>query len=161
MEIERKWFMREPPALPEKSHTMVWQSYLSLLPEVRIRRYRDLLRSGPYRFDLTIKSEGVIAREEIIKDLTEEEYRILLEMNDGRAPIVKDHRTYAFGKYILEYSVVDPERPEGFTYAEVEFPTLEEAEAFQAPDWFGEETTHQPGRRMRSYWRMTRLGEKP
>lgn len=35
------------------------------------------------RCDLTIKSEGTIAREEIIKPLSAEEYEILLRMTGG------------------------------------------------------------------------------
>ena len=159
MEIERKWFMQSAPDLPELSHTRMEQCYLSLLPELRIRRYQDLTSENADRYDLTIKSEGLLAREEIIKELSEQEYRVLLEMNGGLPPIVKDHRTYAYGKYILEFSRVDPEREEGFTYAEVEFPTVEEAVAFSPPDWFGEETTNRPERRMRSYWKQTRLNE--
>ena len=157
MEIERKWHMLHAPALPALTHTRMHQSYLSLLPEVRIRRYEDLARGGPDRYDLTIKSEGTLAREEIIKELTAEEYRILLQICGGAPPIVKDHRTYEFEGYTLEYSVVDPGREGGFSYAEVEFPTLAEARAFRAPAWFGEEMTENTVFRMKHYWRDTRL----
>ena len=155
MEIERKWAMQKEPPLPPRCRLRVEQSYLSLSPEVRVRRYEDL-GSRELRYDLTIKSEGTIAREEIIKDLTEEEYRVLAAMAGGE-PIVKEYSNYDYQGRVLEFSVVDPGRQSGFTYAEVEFPTLEEAQAFQAPDWFGEETTHKPGARMKEYWRQPRL----
>ena len=83
MEIERKWKMRRAPALPVLTHTRVFQSYLSVTPEVRIRKYEDLKSAAPPKYDLTVKSEGTLAREEIIKPLTAEEYRILLEMTGG------------------------------------------------------------------------------
>ncbi len=159
MEIERKWHMKRAPELPERSHTRVSQSYLSVAPEVRIRKYEDLASGADARYDLTIKSEGTLAREEIVKPLSAEEYEILLRMTGGAAPIVKDHRTYDYAGYELEFSAVDPELAGGFTYAEVEFPTVEAAEAFEAPDWFGEETTEQRGFRMKSYWEKTRRKE--
>ena len=157
MEIERKWHMERAPELPPRRHTRMSQSYLSLTPEVRIRKYEDLMGGAPERYDLTIKSEGTIAREEIIKPLSAEEYEILLCMTGGCPPIVKDHRTYDYAGYELEFSTVDAGRGSGFTYAEVEFPTLEEARAFEPPAWFGEETTEQQGFRMKSYWKKTRL----
>ena len=98
-----------------------------------------------------------MVREEIIKPLSAEEYEILLRMTEGRAPIVKDHRTYAYDKYTLEFSTVDEGAEHGFSYAEVEFPTPEEAMAFEPPEWFGEETTEQKGVRMKGYWSKTRL----
>ena len=157
MEIERKWHMKRAPELPALTHTRVAQSYLSLTPEVRIRKYEDLLRGGQTRYDLTIKSEGTLAREEITKPLTAEEYEILLRMTAGCDPIVKDHRTYDYAGCTLEFSVVDAERKGSFTYAEVEFPSVGAARAFKAPDWFGAETTEQQGFRMKGYWRKTRL----
>ena len=160
MEIERKWHMLRAPELPALTHTMMYQSYLSLTPQLRIRKYTDLMHGAPDTFDLTVKSEGILAREEIIKPLTEEEYNILLAMAGDYPPIVKDHRTYDWQGHTLEFSVVDPERPEGFPYAEIEFDTIEAAKAFQAPEWFGEEITEKAVFRMRAYWRETRLDAK-
>ena len=156
MEIERKWHMLRPPELPPLTHMRIAQSYLSLTPELRIRKYEDLMREGGVSYDLTIKSEGTMVREEITKELTEAEYRSLSGMLDGRAPIVKERFTYAFRGYVLEFSVVDAGLDSGFTYAEVEFPSVEEASAFAPPEWFGEETTEQEGVRMKAYWQQTR-----
>lgn len=161
MEIERKWHMKQAPDLPALTHTRMSQSYLSLTPEVRIRRYEELMHGDPNRYDLTIKSEGTLAREEIIKDLTADEYRILLEMTGGLPPIVKDHKTFDWQGHTLEYSVVDAERGGGFSYAEIEFPSVEEANVFTPPAWFGEETTQQQTYRMKTYWRDTRLNTSP
>ena len=61
MEIERKWHMEREPELPEKSHTRMYQSYLSLTPEVRIRRYVDLLRGAPER--LIVRGEIYMSRQ--------------------------------------------------------------------------------------------------
>ncbi len=156
MEIERKWHMPHAPELPARTHTRMSQSYLSLTPEVRIRRYEDLMGGAPDTYDLTIKSEGTLAREEIIKPLTAGEYAILLRMTGGE-PIVKDHRSYDYQGYTLEFSIVDEGRESGFTYAEVEFPSVEAARSFDPPAWFGDETTAQQGFRMKGYWQKTRL----
>ena len=160
MEIERKWHMKSFPELPVKTHTRMEQSYLSIVPELRIRKYTDLMGEKPDKFELTIKSEGTLAREEINKELTREEYEILLNMNGNLPPVVKDHRTYDYNGYVLEFSVVDPGRSTAFSYAEVEFPTVEEAEAFKPPEWFGRETTNAKDFRMRKYWQATRLRDK-
>ena len=137
------------------------QSYLSLTLELRIRRYEDLIHGTPDHYDRTLKSEGTLAREEIIKDLTPDEYNILLEMTGGLPPIAKGHKTFDWQGYTLEYSVVDAERGGGFSYAEIEFPSVEEANAFVPPPWFGEETTEQQTFRMKTYWRDTRLNTSP
>ncbi len=126
---------------------------------MRIRKYEDLMGGGWATYDLTIKSEGTLAREEIIKPLSAEEYEILLRMTGGCAPIVKDHRTYDYHGYELEYSTVDAGMDSSFTYAEVEFPSLEAARAFEPPAWFGTETTEEQGFRMKGYWKQTRLGK--
>ena len=161
MEIERKWHMKQEPDMPALTHTRMSQSYLSLTPEVRIRRYEDLMHSTPDRYDLTIKSEGTLAREEIIKELTADEYRILLEMTGGLPPIVNDHKTFDWQGHMLEYSGVDTECGGGFSYAEIEFSSMEEAHTFVPPTWFGEETTQQQTYRMKTYWRDTRLNASP
>lgn len=148
MEIERKFQMEKKPDLPVKEHLRIEQSYLSVYPEVRIRKSDD---GRSTRYELTIKSEGTLARQEITKDLTEEEYEILLSMTD-RPPIVKDYTAFRLGKYTLEYSEVDPGKSCGFSYAEVEFPTEEEAGAFAPPDFLGTEMTYQKAFRMKQYW---------
>ncbi len=158
MEIERKWRMEKAPDLPPRCRLRVEQSYLCLYPEVRIRRYQDL-DQGSEHFDLTIKSEGTLAREEVIKELTAEEYRTLAALLDC-PPIVKEYTNYAYGDHVLEFSVVDPGSETGFTYAEVEFPTVEQAEAFEAPAWFGREMTYETPYKMKNYWRDTRLKGK-
>ena len=47
-----------------------------------------------------------------------------------------------------------------FFYGEIEFNSVEEADAFTAPDWFGEEVTSDPQYRMSNFWERTRLKNK-
>lgn len=152
MEIERKFRIAARPDLPVKESLRVEQSYLSITPEVRIRRY---CRGTETNYDLTIKSEGTLSRQEVIKPLTAEEYEALLGMAD-REPIVKDYTAYALGPYTLEYSEVDGDKACGFRYAEVEFPTEAAAAAFSPPDFLGQEMTYVSGFKMKRYWLQDR-----
>ena len=69
-------------------------------------------------------------------------------------PLVrKDYTVYALpGGYRLEYNIVDAGAPTSFTYAEVEFPSIEAAKAFVPPCDFGREVTEEPGYTMGAYW---------
>ena len=159
MEIERRFLAPHPPELPVLRRLLVEQSYLTLLPEVRIRRCRSLGPDAGLLFDLTIKSQGGLVRQEIIKSLTEEEYAALLPMAGG-PPIQKDYTALDLDGLVLECSVVDRDLPTRYSYAEIEFPTVEEARAFQPPDWLGREVTEDASFRMARYWARTRLRDR-
>ena len=61
--------MKREPDLPVLAHSRMSQSYLSLTPELRIRRYEDLIHGTPDHYDRTLKSEGTLALEEISRPL--------------------------------------------------------------------------------------------
>ena len=61
----------------------------------------------------------------------------------------------------LEVNHVDAGRPTAFWYAEVEYPTVEAANAWQPAAWglgayLDQEVTGQPGQSMGAYWLQTR-----
>ena len=138
MEIERK-FLISPECLPENLHRFpshaIEQAYLCTSPVVRVRRQDD-------SYWLTYKSRGLLSREEYNLPLTEESYRHLLAKADGR---ILTKRRY---KIPLEPTSLTIELDEfsgfyeGLFLAEVEFPSEEEALAFQPPEWFGREVTY-------------------
>ena len=70
------------------------------------------------------------------------------------APMIrKDYRVYALPDgHRLECSLVDGEEPGGFYYAEVEFGSVEESEAFVPPAFLGPEVTEDPSFHMSEYW---------
>ena len=74
----------------------------------------------------------------------------------------KDYRVYALpdGRR-LEVSLVDEDLPTCFFYAEVEFDTVEQAQAYVPPADIGlqEEMTEDRGFSMSAYWKRTRLGD--
>lgn len=136
MEIERKFLIKAlPEDLDSYPRHRIEQAYLCTEPVLRVRRKDE-------KYILTYKGAGFLAREEHEFPLTEEAYRHLLEKADGNR-ITKDRYELPYGAYTIELDVFDaPFAP--LVLAEVEFPSEEEAHAFQVPAWFGEEVTYDP-----------------
>ena len=136
MEIERK-FLADPSGLtlsdyPSKEMS---QGYISTDPVIRIRQSNDSFR-------LTVKSDGLLAREEFETDLTAEQYRQLSEKVSG---IFIQKTRYLIpcpgdASLTIELDIFHGDL-EGLIYAEVEFPSVEAAYAFIPPSWFLREVT--------------------
>jgi CYTH domain-containing protein len=151
MEIERKFLIDKlPEDLEQYQVRKIEQAYLCTSPVVRIRREDD-------NFYLTYKGSGMMAREEVNHQLTSEAYYHLLTKADGnviskkRYLIPLDHPQVIEGtpkppdEYTLtiELDVFDkPFAP--LVMAEVEFGSVEAAQSFLPPEWFGEEVTYEP-----------------
>ena len=134
MEIERKFLVPKlPENLEDYPHTHIWQGYLCARPTVRIRK-------EDREYTLTYKGKGMMAREEINMPLTKMSFLHLSEKIDG-IPIVKTRYRIPLEPYVIELDVFD-EPHVGLWMAEVEFPSIEEANAFVPPAWFGPEVTH-------------------
>ena len=132
-EIERKFLVKELPAnLEEYEFHELEQGYLNTAPVVRVRKEDET-------YYLTYKGKGFIEREEYNLPLTEDAYLHLIEKADGKI-ISKRRYLIPFGNYTIELDIFhEPFKP--LIIAEVEFPSLEEANAFLPPDWFGEDVT--------------------
>ena len=114
-EIERKYLIHTIPFdLKEYAFHDIEQGYLCTEPVVRIRKQDDT-------YYLTYK------------------YAHLREKADGKL-ITKRRYLIPFGKYTIELDLFSSPRPD-LMLAEVEFSSEEEALAFKAPDWFGEDVT--------------------
>lgn len=136
MEIERKFLLKSiPEDLERFPHRLIEQGYLCTAPVVRVRR------SGE-NFTLTYKGGGMMARREENLPLTQEGYHHLLAKADGNI-ITKTRYCIPWGDYTIELDVFAPPLAP-LVMAEVEFPTVEEAEAFTPPEWFGREVTFDP-----------------
>ena len=133
MEIERKYLVK---TLPENytsySCRQLEQGYLCKEPVVRIRQDNDT-------YELTYKSKGLLAREEYNMPLTKEAYEHLKEKVDGKL-ITKKRYMIPYREYVIELDVFEGALAP-LKFAEVEFDSIEEAEDFTAPDWFGEDVT--------------------
>ncbi len=149
MEIERKWRIDRFPDLQVSRRAEIWQGYLSLEPEVRIRK---TVSENGESYRLAVKGNGTLSREEVEPYITREDYEALCGMLK-KPPVHKEWRGYDLGGgLMLEVSLVDGGEPTSFMYAEVEFPNEESAKSFKAPDFLGEEMTNQTGFRMKHYW---------
>ena len=138
MEIERKWRVAGLPGnLSEYASIEMEQAYLNEHPTVRIRRENS-------EYFLTYKgiSDNDVSHVEYNLPITGEAFEHMLPKCDGRT-IRKKRYVIPLegGKLKAELDVYDePFAP--LMIVEVEFPSLEEAEAFTAPEWFGEDVTH-------------------
>lgn len=138
MEIERKYLIEDPGQLPKNYQDFpfyeIEQAYLCTNPVVRIRKENDT-------YYLTYKGKGLLAREEVNLPLTKEAYEHLLPKADGiilrkrrfHIPLVPEDLTIELDIFSGEY--------QGLILAEVEFSSIESAERFTPPEWFGRDVT--------------------
>ena len=161
MEIERKWLVGGWPAgLPLVEEFTMRQGYISVAPTVRIRE--EAKTGGETAWVLCFKSAGGLAREEIERPIDQALFNELAAKIIAKPLIEKVRRTYLLpdGRH-LEVNHVDAGQPGAFWYAEVEYPTVAEAEAWTPagaalPAYLADEVTGRPGQSMGAYWARTR-----
>ena len=148
LEIERKWLVKEEILkkqdcihLEDFDYRDISQGYLCAVPVIRIRK--SIKKSGESHYMLSYKGRGLLESEEYNLPLTAEAYESLKGKIEGRL-IEKRRYILPFGKYKIEVDIFKG-KLEGLIYAEVEFPSKEEAENFSAPEWFNRELTEEPG----------------
>ena len=133
MEIERKFLVKElPQDLEQYPCRHIRQVYVSADPVIRARQKDE-------DYILTVKGEGFLQREEFELPLTREQFKRLAAKAEGQS-IEKDRYCIPFGNYTIELDLFAPPFAP-LTLAEVEFESVEEANAFLPPNWFGEEVT--------------------
>ena len=134
MEIERKYLIHSIPFdLNNYPHREIEQAYLNVDPVIRIRRKDD-------DYFLTYKSKGLLAREEYDLPLNAESYAHLLTKADGNI-LTKTRYEIPLGDHLLIELDIFHGKFEGLVLAEVEFPSIEEANNFTPPEYFGEDVT--------------------
>lgn len=136
MEIERKYLVEKlPDGYENYPCKAIEQGYLCREPVVRVRKEDE-------SYYLTYKGKGLLVREEYNLPLTREAYEHLVRKADG---VVLKKRRYLIpvlgdGGLVVELDVFEG-RFEGLILAEVEFDSVEEAEGFVPPEWFGRDVT--------------------
>lgn len=147
MEIERKYLLKKLPELGNYEFHKIEQAYLCTGPVVRVRREDEV-------YYMTYKGGGMMSREEYNLPLNKEAYEHLVKKADGNV-ISKTRYLIPLecDGLIAEVDVFEPPFAP-LIMAEVEFESEEQANAFAAPDWFGEEVTFD-GRYHNSY--MSRM----
>ncbi len=134
MEIERKYLIDKIPfSLEGFCCRRIEQGYLCTEPVVRIRRDDDT-------YYLTYKSKGLMVREEYNLPLTREAYEHLKTKTDGRIISKLRYMIPLAGSLTAELDLFQDDLAP-LMLAEVEFDTVEEAEHFLPPEWFGEDVT--------------------
>ena len=137
MEIERKFLIRQlPEHLEQYPCLQIEQGYLCTNPVVRIRKQDD-------SYFLTYKSGGLMTREEYNLPLTKEAYEHLLPKIDG---ILIEKTRYLIpleDGYTAELDIFEGAL-ESMTLVEVEFESIEAANSYTPPEWFGEDVTNSP-----------------
>ena len=135
MEIERKFIPLDlPENLNELEHHEIEQAYLNTSPVVRIRKEDD-------NYYLTYKGGGMMAREEYNLPLNEKSYYHLLEKADGNI-ITKKRFLISLDNGLTAELDIFEGKFAGMLLVEVEFNSIEEAENFVPPNWFGEDVTN-------------------
>ena len=146
MEIERKYLVRSLPhdLLEGCQSAEISQAYLDFgdgnEPE---RRIRKLIKGDEIKFFYTEKSKGELCREEEEYEIPEYSFNNLSELVIS-AVIQKKRYYLPLSETLTAELDVYGGKLEGLIAAEVEFPTLKDAEAFIPPEWFGEEITYDP-----------------
>lgn len=138
MEIERKFLTRRetlPFDITAFPCLGITQAYISFSPVIRIRQ-------SDSRYILTVKGSGLLAREEFELPLSREEYEALQRKAEGEAIIKKRYLVPLAGGLTAEVDFYEGALA-GLATTEVEFPTLEEAEAFVPPEWFGQDVSEE------------------
>lgn len=164
MEIERKYLVGSlPENLDAFPHVEIEQGYLCTSPTLRIRRMGD-------SFILTVKEKmhsltsAIVNREEEFF-LSSESYArlrgkcegIMVEKTRYRIPLSSSSPKLGEGdrsegvveEYVAELDIFHG-RHEGLLLVEVEFPSVEAANAFTPPAWFGQDVSNDP--RYRNSW---------
>lgn len=134
VEIERKYLIRRlPENLSQYQCKKIAQGYICTNPIVRIRKSDD-------EYYLTYKGKGLMAREEYNLPLTQEGYEHMLPKIDGRLIEKSRYLIPLDGKLTAELDIFEGDLAP-LIIVEVEFDSLDAANSFIPPEWFGEDVT--------------------
>ena len=135
MEIERKYLVKSLPENLERYECKhIAQGYLCTNPVLRIRRSND-------EYFLPYKGQGLMAREEHEFSISEESIDHLLRKTDGALLSKIRYMIPLDEKHTAELDIFQGIHAP-LRLVEVEFESIEDAESFVAPDWFGDDVTN-------------------
>ena len=138
MEIERKYLLKAiPDKLDEYTHYDIEQAYLANRPVVRVRKRTS---TDKKEFILTVKSTGMIKREEVEAAISEDTYNTFLDEAEGNI-ITKTRYIIPLNDGLKVELDIFRGVFDGIVMAEVEFPDEDTANKFTPPDYFSNEVT--------------------
>jgi adenylate cyclase len=134
VEVERKFVVPDPPDLEGTDADEIEQGYLAIGAdgEVRVRCKGD-------RLLLTAKRGEGLSRQEAEIELDRKAFDELWPLTEGRR-LHKRRHVIPHDDLKIEVDVYAGDL-EGLVVAEIEFPSEEEARAFEPPEWLGQEVT--------------------
>ena len=135
VEIERTWSVRgDAPLARAESSVAIRQGYLAIGDEVEVR-----VRAAGATCRLTVKTGRGLQRGEIELPITGDEFDALWPATRD-ARVVKTRHVVPVGERRAEVDVFSEDLA-GLVLVEVEFDSVDAAEAFEPPAWFGQEVT--------------------
>ena len=143
MEIERKFLLHELPAdLESYPHYDIEQAYVTTNPVIRVRKKTTY--SGDNRetkYILTVKSSGLLARQEFELAIDEDAYATLCKKADGNVISKTRYKIPLEQNLILELDIFKG-LFDGLVMGEIEFPNEEFAKNYMPPSYVKEEVTY-------------------
>ena len=145
MEIERKFIPDKlPDNLDKYPYQRIEQAYISSNPVIRIRHktdYNPETGNADTHYILTVKSSGMMARQEFELELSEDSYLNLRTKISGNI-ISKKRYVIPLDKGLkLELDIFEGVF-DGLIIGEIEFPSEEMAKKYTPPAYLAEEVTY-------------------
>lgn len=162
LEIERKFLLPQYPEEFIKEGTLridkeqlIEQTYLALHEdqELRVRKITDLSNDRA-EYTHTFKRGHGIAREEVEVSISEGLYEQMVQIH-GAIPLVKKRTTATWGNQPVE---IDDYKQIQMMVLEVEFTSMEEAESFVPPEWFGQDISLEKQYSNKKVWKELQHG---
>lgn len=134
MEIERKYLLKNSaPDLQGFKALDIIQGYISFSPTIRLRKQNE-------EYFLTVKSSGLLEREEFELPISHESFENLWKKIECY-PVEKTRYLIPIENGLTAELDVYKNDLEPLRTVEVEFQSLEDSKAFIPPEWFGKEVT--------------------
>lgn len=134
IEIERKFLVRNiPDNLEDYEKIDMTQGYLNTDPVVRIRKEND-------DYVLTYKGSGLLSRSEYNLPLNKDSFEHLLKKCDGIIISKSRYKIPLENGLVAELDIFNGDL-DSLVLVEVEFKSVEDANAFIPPSWFGADVT--------------------
>lgn len=156
MEIERKFLIKENAFDLEKyDYVELQQAYISTSPVIRVRKKATYTvnisataddntsqkSNGTTEYILTVKSKGMLSRQEFELSLEEAAYLNLLKKADGNIITKRRYIIPLENELTLELDYFK-DLFQGLVMGEIEFHTEEEANKYNLPDFIIREVTY-------------------